>query len=94
MTAGIRDHWGAHRQTLEGHSGVVGAVVFSLDGKTLASASDDKTIRLWDTSTGAYQQTLEGHSGQVWAVTLSTDGKTLASALDDATVRLWGLGEG
>ena len=46
MTAGIKDHWGVHRQTLEGYSSSVNSVAFSLDGKTLASASDDDTVRL------------------------------------------------
>jgi WD40 repeat protein len=51
MTAGIGDHWGAHRQTLEGHGGWVTAV-FSPDDSTLASASNDRTVRLWDMATG------------------------------------------
>jgi WD40 repeat protein len=51
-----------------------------LDGKTLASASVDETVRIWDSTTGAVHRTLEGHSAGVCAVTFSPDGKTLASA--------------
>nr|MDZ8076937.1 hypothetical protein [Nostoc sp. DedQUE01] len=77
--------------TLEGHSSSVYSVGFSPDGKTLASASDDKTIKLWDVSTGKAIKTLTGHSSSVYSVVFSPDGKTLASGSGDKTAILWDL---
>ena len=59
------------------------------DGKTLASGSGDKTIKLWDVATGTEIRTLTGHTGGVNSVAFSPDGKILASGSADGTILLW-----
>src|SRR5687768_2168687 len=76
-------------RVLEGHGGSVLAVAFSPDGKTLASASRDATIRMWEVRTGKLQRTLTLHTEGVYCVTFSRKGDLLATASGDKTVRLW-----
>ncbi len=78
----------------KGHSSDVNSVAFSPDSTTLASASDDKTIKLWNIASGEEIRTLEGHSNWIWAVAFSPDSKTLASASADKTIKLWNVETG
>ena len=80
--------------TLNGHTYRIRSISFSPDGTTIASSSDDKTIRLWDADTGAHIRTLTGHEHNVVSVSFSPDGTTIASGSDDDTIRLWNANTG
>lgn len=73
---------------VSGHTAKINSLSWSPDGKILASASDDNTVRLW-ASTGTALATLTGHTGRVLSVAWSFDGKILASASADKTIKLW-----
>ena len=81
----------APHHTLIAHNGWVYSVSFSPEGQTLASGSDDGTVRLWDVNTGNLLHTLTAHRGSVYSVSFSPDGRTLASGSFDHTVLLWKL---
>ncbi|MFE0679591.1 AAA family ATPase [Streptomyces sp. NPDC058961] len=78
---------------LLGHTGAVYLTSFSPNGRTLATASYDRTVRLWDVSDPARPKPLgkplTSHTSWVSSAVFSPDGSTLASASDDGTVRLW-----
>jgi WD40 repeat protein len=81
--------------TLRGSRGTVEAIAFSPDGKIVAGAGEDGTVRIWDLGPGARSEPraqLTGHTAPVRALAFAPDGQGAASAGDDGTVRLWSVG--
>ena len=76
------------RYQLKGHTQPVNNANFSPDGKTIVTASYDKTAKVWDTS-GKELATLKGHTSRVYNANFSPDGKTIVTASYDNTAKVW-----
>ncbi|MFF3917082.1 TIR domain-containing protein [Streptomyces sp. NPDC001852] len=78
-----------HRLT--GHTGKLWTAAVHPLRPLLATAGDDRTVRLWNPGTGEETAVLTGHTGRILAVAFSPDGSLLASGGEDGTVRLWNV---
>ena len=76
-------------QVLRGHEGPIWDARFSHDGARIATASSDRTARIWDANSGALLHTLTGFTADVWRVHFSPDGQRLLTASWDGSVKMW-----
>jgi WD40 repeat protein len=81
-------------QTLTRHLDSIRGVALSRDGRVLVSASDDKTLKIWEIEGGRERRTLTGHRNSVYGVALSGDGRIVVSASYDQTIKVWALETG
>lgn len=77
------------RAVLRGHDDRIRGVAWSPDGQRLATASSDRTVRIWDGESGAEIIVVGAHTGGVESVSWSPDGRRIASAARDGTSRIW-----
>jgi ribosome assembly protein 4 len=80
-----------HVARMTGHQQLITQVLFSPDGHFLASASNDKSVKLWEGFTGAYLTSFRGHVANVYQISWAPDSRMIASASKDSTVKIWNV---
>jgi WD40 repeat protein len=85
---------GACLRILQGHTSIAFTIAISPDGQTIASGSDDQTVRLWNLKTGECLHVMCEHDSWIASVVFSADGQILLSGSFDRTIKLWDVATG
>ncbi|XP_076245673.1 notchless protein homolog 1 isoform X1 [Calliopsis andreniformis] len=76
---------------MTGHQQLINDVKFSPNGRIIASASFDKSIKLWESNTGKYIASLRGHVQAIYSIAWSADSRLLVSGSADSTLKVWSM---
>lgn len=76
---------------MTGHQQLINDVKFSPDTRLIASASFDKSVKLWDGKTGKFLASLRGHVNRVYQVAWAADSRLLCSGSSDSTLKVWDI---
>jgi WD40 repeat protein len=79
---------------LSGHTDLIRAVIVTVGGRQIVSASDDRTIRIWNFDTGSTERVIETQKHWTRALAATFDGERLVSGSEDRTVKVWDLRDG
>ena len=85
---------GKEIMTLKGHTLPVYVMVFSKDGKYMATGGMDQTVRIWDVTTGENLFALSGHTASILSIAFSPDGQRLITGSHDGTAKIWDISDG